>query len=209
MNKSFPPFGKNDVKILARQSCYSGFLKLDKFQLRHRLYAGGWSQPLQREMLGKDPAVGILLFDPDRDEVVLVRQFRIGAIEHESGAWLLELVAGMVEKGEDPEQVAIRESREEADCVPVNLIRICSYFNSPGTTDEHLTLFCGRVNADQASGVHGLSEEHEDIEVVVMPLDKVVKGIANGAINNAMTIIALQWLQLNKTAVLQAWSAPA
>jgi len=137
---------------------------------------------------------------------VLVRQFRVGLIDHQADAWLLELVAGMVKPGEKAEQVAIRESIEEADCEPTDLIRICEYFNSPGTSNEKLTLFCGRVDASTAAGIHGLEEEHEDIEVVVIPLEDAFGAIATGRINNAMTIIAIQWLQLNKATVLKGWN---
>lgn len=205
MSKIPDTFGHDDVEILARQSCFTGFLKLEKIQLRHRLHAGGWSAHLQRELLVKDAAVGVLLFDPGRDQVVLVRQFRIGAIGHANSPWMLELVAGMAGPDEDVKQVAIREAIEESNCVPAHLIRICEYFNSPGTSNEKLTLFCGKVDAGTAGGIHGLSEEHEDIEVVVLSLDEVVKAIADGEINNAMTIIAIQWLQLHKASVAQAW----
>jgi len=202
-------FGRDDVEVLGTENCHTGFLKLEKLQIRHRLHAGGWSAPLQRELLVKGHAVGVLLFDPDRDELVLVRQFRIGLIAENTNPWMLELVAGMVETGEDGAQVAIRETQEEADCTPENLIRICDYFNSPGTSNEKLTLFCGRVDAGAAGGVHGLTEEHEDIEVIVLPLETAIQAVESGEINNAMSIIAIQWLQLHKSAVLQAWNSPA
>ena len=206
MSKSGSRFNRDDVEVLNRENCHSGFLKLEKLRLRHRLYAGGWSEAMQREVILRDEAVGVLLFDPDRDQLVLVRQFRVGLIGQSSDAWLLELVAGMVKPGEEVEQVAIRESIEEADCEPTDLIRICEYFNSPGTSNEKLTLFCGRVDASTATGIHGLVEEHEDIEVVVMPLDDAFQAIASGDINNAMTIIAIQWLQLHKTTILKGWN---
>ena len=208
MSKPSTRFGLADVEVLATETCHAEFLKVEKLDLRHRLHAGGWSQAMQREVLVKDEAVGILLFDPEADEVVLVRQFRVGALANPAGPWMLELVAGMVKAGEDAEQVALRETLEEANCLPQNLIRICSYFNSPGTSNEKLTLYCGQVDASKAGGIHGLAEEHEDIEVVVLALDDVVQQIASGEINNAMTLIAVQWLQLHKAAVLKAWNSP-
>lgn len=205
MSKLTSPLGHSDVEVLSTQTCHEGFLKLDKLVLRHRLHGGGWSVPLQRELLLKDAAVGILLFDPVLDKVVLVRQFRIGAMDSSGGPWLLELVAGMARPDEDPLQVAVRESLEESNCTPEHVIRICDYLNSPGTSNERLMLYCGRVDATTAAGIHGLTEEHEDIEVVVLDLNEAVQAIASGAIHNAMTIIAIQWLQLHKPAVLKAW----
>ena len=166
MSKLESNFEKQDFEVVSREKCYDGFLKLDLLRLRYRLFDGGWSEVLQRELLVKDQAVGILLFDPDRDEIVLVRQFRVGIIDENQSPWLLELVAGMVGDGEQLEQVAMREAGEESNCTPTDLIKMCDYYNSPGASNEKVTLFCGRVDAEGAKGVFGLAEEHEDIEVV-------------------------------------------
>ena len=198
-------FSSEDVEVKARDRCYDGFLPIDLLQLKHSLFAGGWSELVQRELLVKPEAVGILLYDPDRDEVVMVRQFRVGLLDQTESPWLLELVAGMVGDGEELEQVAIRESREEADCTPTNLIRIGSYYSSPGASNEKVTLFCGRVDASAAGGVFGLAEEHEDIEVVVLPRANALAAVHDGSINNAMSIIALQWLELRGQEVLRRW----
>lgn len=206
MSESSASFGRADVEVLSAVKCYDGFLKLEKLELRHRLCAGGWCAPLSREILVKDAAVGVLLYDPVLDKLVLIRQFRAGALGSSQSPWLLELVAGMVGPGEKAAEVAVREALEESACTPTQLIKIYDYFNSPGTSNEKLTLFCGRVDASAAGGIHGLVEENEDIEVVVLAMDAAVQALASGAINNAMTIMAIQWLQLNKTAVLQAWS---
>ncbi len=206
MSESSASFGQADVEILSTVTCYDGFLKLEKLELRHRLFAGGWCAPLHREILVKDAAVGVLLYDPDLDKVVLIRQFRVGALGSSQNPWLLELVAGMVGPGELAQEVAIREAIEESACTPTELIKIYDYFNSPGTSNEKLTLFCGRVDASAAGGIHGLAEENEDIEVVVLSTREAEQALASGAIDNAMTIMAIQWLQLNKTAVLQTWT---
>lgn len=195
-----------DVEVLGRETLHKGFLQLDRFEVRHALFDGGSSDVLQRELLVKDQAVGVLLYDPKNDEVVLVRQFRIGLIDEPQSPWLLELIAGMVGENESLSDVAIRESKEESNCVPMELIEICTYFNSPGTSNEKLTLFCGRVDASSAGGIFGLKEEHEDIEVVVLPFSEVFQATSTGKINNAMTIIAVQWLQLNKLELQGQWS---
>lgn len=205
MTTLHPTFTKADVETLSRETSHSAFLRVDTLWLRHRLFAGGWSEPMRREILLKDGAVGVLLFDPATNQLVLIRQFRAGMIDEEGSAWLLELVAGMVQAGEAGAEVAVRESQEEADCTPVDLVRICEYYNSPGTSNEKVSLFCGRVDAGAIGGIHGLEEEHEDIEVVVLSLEEVVAAIASGLINNAMTIIAVQWLQLHKERLLEEW----
>ena len=205
MTKLESRFSVADVEILSRQNCHEGFLRIEKLHLKHRLFAGGWSEDLLRELLVKDEAVGVLLYDPGRDEVVLVRQFRTGAIVASPTPWMLELVAGIVGEGEELERVAIRESTEEADCIPTDLYKICDYLNSPGASNEKVTLFCGRIDSSGAGGVFGLTEENEDIEVVVLAFSAALAAVESGKIHNAMTIIAIQWLALHKQEIRELW----
>ena len=198
-------FGHEHVSVLSRKPLYAGYLRVDELILRHRLFAGGDSEPFRRELIVRPRGVGVLLYDPGRREAVLVRQFRVGMIDEPRSPWLLELIAGMVDEGEDPLQVAHRESHEESGIEPVNVVRICDYYNSPGVGNEHISLFCGRVDASSAGGIHGLDEEHEDIEVVVVPYDDLIAAVEDGRINNAMTIIAVQWLQLHHEELLRLW----
>lgn len=160
---------------------------------------------MTRELILRPRAVGVLLFDPAQQQVVLVRQIRVGMLDEGQNPWLLELVAGMVESGEEPIEVAARESLEEANTKPQDLLQICEYYNSPGISNERITLFCGRVDATQAGGIFGLDAEHEDIEVVVLSLADALAKVASGEINNAMSIIALQWLQLNQPMLEKSW----
>ena len=160
---------------------------------------------MTRELILRPRAVGVLLFDPAQQQVVLVRQTRVGMLDEGQNPWLLELVAGMVESGEEPIEVAARESLEEANTKPQDLLQICEYYNSPGISNERITLFCGRVDATQAGGIFGLDAEHEDIEVVVLSLADALAKVASGEINNAMSIIALQWLQLNQPMLEESW----
>jgi ADP-ribose pyrophosphatase len=196
-----------DVIVEKRTISHDGFLRVDELLLSHRLFEGGWSQSMKRELQVKAGAVAVLMFDPDRDEVVLVRQFRVGMIDEQASPWLLEIVAGMIEEGESPEDVVIRESMEEADLAPANIIKICEYYNSPGTTNEKVYLYCGRVDASLAGGVHGMVDEHEDIEVVVISFPELVGAVESGQVNNAMTIIATLWLEKNRATVLAQWQA--
>lgn len=205
MNQLNAKFSKSDVEICQRQTSYDGYLKVDKLLLKHRLVLGGWSEEMQREIQIKSGAIAILLLDPARMEVVLVRQFRVGMIDEGQTPWLLELVAGMIEEGELPQDVAVRESEEEADCTPQNIVKICSYYNSPGTTNEKVHLFCGQVDSSKAGGVFGLDSEHEDIEVVVLSVKQLQQAVESGLINNAMTIIASLWLEKHLDAIVNQW----
>jgi ADP-ribose pyrophosphatase len=193
------------IEVGQRETLFDSFLRVDRLKLRHSLFAGGWSELMTRELILRPRAVGVLLFDPAQQQVVLVRQIRVGMLDEGQNPWLLELVAGMVESGEEPIEVAARESLEEANTKPQDLLQICEYYNSPGISNERITLFCGRVDATQAGGIFGLDAEHEDIEVVVLSLADALAKVASGEINNAMSIIALQWLQLNQPMLEESW----
>lgn len=195
------------VEVEARETALDTFLRVDRLRLRHELFGGGFSDTMTRELLLRPRAVGVLLFDPVLEKVVLVRQIRIGMLDEGQDPWLLELVAGMVEPGEQPQEVAARESLEEADLAPQNVVQISEYYNSPGISNERITLFCGRVDSAGAGGVFGLADEHEDIEVVVLDVEEAVSLVEAGKIHNAMTIIALQWLQLHRRELEASWTA--
>ena len=198
-------FQQSDVDILSHASIYKGFLKVDRLHLKHQLFEGGWSERLERELLIKEQAVGVLLIDPETDQVVMVRQFRVGMLWQPQSPWPLELVAGMVDKDETLETVALRETQEETGLAASGLTKICEYFNSPGVSTEKVTLFCAQVDARAASGIHGLESEHEDIKVIAIPRERALEGIRSGAINNAMSVIALQWLELNQKTLDKLW----
>lgn len=197
-------FTRNDVEILSNTNTYDGFFKMQTLTLKHRLFEGGWSQPINRELFVRGKAAGVLLYDRDNDSVILIEQFRIGSLLAESNEggqqnspWLFELVAGIIEPGEAAKDVAIREAKEESGADIQDLIPICDYLVSPGGTNESLALYCAIVDSQHISGVHGLKSEGEDIRVHVVAREEAVKAIYDGRINNAATIIALQWLQLN------------
>ena len=200
-------FGATDVEVLARSCAFDGFFKLEQLQLRHRLFDGGWSAPLTRELFVRDPAVCVLPYDPERDSVLLIEQFRIGALDDPRSPWLLELVAGIVEPGESVADVAHREADEEAGATLTALEPICQYHASPGGSTESIHLLCGRVDSDGLGGVHGLADEGEDIRALVMPRSQAYAAVVDGVINNAATLIALQWLELNHQRLRRQWLA--
>jgi ADP-ribose pyrophosphatase len=193
-------------KILNKQHCYSGFFQLDKYTLQHDLYQGGETKPLVRELFERGHAVAVLLYDPVLDEVVLTEQFRIGALSNATGAWLLEIVAGMIEPNEQELEVAHREVMEESGCIIEKLKHIGQYYVSPGGTTETISLYCAKVDATTATGFHGLEAEGEDIKVVRFSFQQVIELVKNGTINNYSTVLSIQWLQLNKTDIITEFS---
>lgn len=191
--------------IVERETTYDGYFKIVRYRVCHSLFSGGSSGILSRECFERGHSVGVLPYDPRRDVVLLVEQFRIGALETPRGPWLIEIVAGMIEPGESTEQVARRELQEEAGCQPQELLPICRYLVSPGGASEEVALFCARLDTAGLGGIHGKAEEGEDIRVHVMPLEQALAMIASGAIHAAMPIIALQWLALNRARLRGLW----
>ena len=195
-----PPahFGHQDVKLLAEEVGYQGFFRLLRLRLQHKLFAGGWSKEITRELFDRGHAAAVLPYDPIRDEVILIEQFRVGAVYSEASPWLLEVVAGIVEEGESEEEVVRREAQEEAGLTLNSLTRIMSYFPSPGGCGERITLFVGEVDASEAATYAGLASESEDIRVHRLPREQAMQWLAEGKIDNASSIIALQWLALQR-----------
>ncbi len=196
----------NQIEILEKKNCYEGFFKLVRYRLKHTLFAGGWSRELLREVLERGHAAAVLPYDPIRDQVVMIEQFRPGAIGHANGAWLWEIVAGILEAGETPSDVVHREAVEEMGCPVSDIIHICDFFVSPGSTNETTALFCGRVNATQAGGIQGIVSENEDIQVHTLSFSTALERLQTGKIHFAPAIIALQWLALHRDEVRARWS---
>jgi len=189
---------KKKLDIISREAIYDGFFSMEKIQLKHTLYEGGWSNELTRELFHRGECVAVLLYDPKTDEVVLIEQFRMGAIENPEQAWLLEIVAGAIETGETAESVALREVAEEANCQVQQLTKIMKFYTTPGGSAEQIHLFCGIVDTTKVGGIHGLKDEQEDIKVSTVKFDQAYAMLATGEIESAIAIIAIQWLALNK-----------
>jgi ADP-ribose pyrophosphatase len=194
-----------DFEIVEKSTAYQGYFRIDRYRFRHRQFAGGWSGEIKREVFERGHAVGVLAYDPARDAVILIEQFRIGAVAGGMPAWQSEVIAGIIDEGETPEAVAHREAREEAGCTIRDLVRICHYLVSPGGSSETVQLYCGRVDSTGVGGIHGLPEEHEDIRVEVVPFGEARKRLLASRFGNAPTIIALQWLILNRDMLRARW----
>tara|TARA_B110000285_G_scaffold210388_1_gene252210 strand:- start:184 stop:807 length:624 start_codon:yes stop_codon:yes gene_type:complete len=202
-----PTFQRPDVRIAHQETVYQGFYQVQKLKLQHRLFNGGWSKELQRELVVRLPAVAVLMYDANRDEVVLIEQFRVGGMAHEGGPWQLEMVAGMIDTEETSEQVAVRECKEESGAIIAesDLELVCTYLVTPGGSNESLDIYCAPVDASQLSGVHGLPTEGEDIQVQVIERQVLWQMLQQGQLTNAATIIAAQWLQLHYPRLKTQW----
>jgi ADP-ribose pyrophosphatase len=197
---------KYAVDIIDREPCFDGFLRLVRYRLRHSLFSGGWSPIIERERIEDLNSAAALLYDAARDQVVMVEQFRIGALEQGRGAWTLEPVGGVLKAGEDAGEVVRREAMEEAGCEILDLASIGAYHVSPGTSADRIRLFCGRVDAALAGGIHGLREEGEDTRVIVIDAEQAIGHLCSGKIDTSSAIIAIQWLAMNRDRLRVEWN---
>lgn len=207
-------FGADDVEVFERVRDHDGYFKIDTYFVRHKKFEGGLSEVMSREVFERGHAVAVLLFDPILDKLVLIEQFRIGAYaalaspwfdEKTHSPWLMECVAGIIDEGETPEDVAKRECLEEANCTVLALEPIAHYLVSPGGTTESVFLYCARVDASNAGGVHGLDHEHEDIRVFSVDAELALNWLSEGRYTNSMTLIAMQWFALNHPRLRALW----
>ncbi|WP_392561810.1 ADP-ribose diphosphatase [Orbus sturtevantii] len=208
INKSPILFSKKDVINLTKRILYKGFFSLWEYRFQYRKFDGSISEVVTREILERGHAVVLLAYDVNCDNVILIEQIRIAAIETQDTPWLLELIAGMIDhKGESIEDVARREAKEEAGIDIGRCKPIISYLASPGGLTEQLHILVGEVDSSTANGIHGLDEENEDIKVHVVSREQAYRWVENGLINNAASIIALQWLQINHQKLKNEWQS--
>ena len=197
---------RSDVEVIERKTVFQGYFRVDRFRLRHKLFAGGWSSEMSREVFERGHAVTVLPYDPARDEVVLIEQFRPGAFAAGKNPWLIECVAGIIEDGEMPEDVAYREIVEETGLSVSDLWHMLGMFVSPGAVTEFIELYLGRVDARDAGGVHGLDHEHEDIRVFKCAFGKALDMLDDGRIIDCHTVTSLHWLALHRDEVRARWT---
>lgn len=197
-------FSKDDVVVEKRETLFQGFYRMDKLHLRHRQFAGGMGPVINRELFVRPAAVGVLIYDPEGDCVLLIEQFRVGALS-DAHPWQMEIVAGLIEPGEHPDEVVRREAKEEAGVELQRVERVMEFLPSPGGSDERFALYVASADLSLAGGIHGLPEEGEDIRVNVMSVNQAMAAVERGRINNAPCILALQWLALNKPRLQARW----
>jgi len=194
------------IEILDKTTAFQGYFRIDRYRLHHETFAGGMSPEITREVFERGHAAAALPYDPIRDEIVLLEQFRIGAHAAGREPWMIEIVAGIIEAGENPEELVAREMDEEAGLAVQALEPIGSYLMSPGGTSEMTHFFCARVDAEAAGGLFGLYHEGEDIRAFVVSADAVAELLASGRIENAAAAIALQWFLLNRASLRGKWT---
>jgi ADP-ribose pyrophosphatase len=187
---------------------FGDLFRVKRARLQHRRFDGGMSEPITRISFERGDSVGVLLHDPREDTVILVRQFRYPVFttldpEERDGegarrAWILELVAGVVDGDRSVWQVAHKEPLEEAGYRVIgDLEPITTLYPSPGGTSERIHLFLGEAAGGLRAGKGGgLASGSEDIQTVVVPLDEAMEMVASGEIQDAKTIVALQYLVL-------------
>ncbi len=205
MTNSANPSANQKVEQIECVRAYDGYFAVDRYRLRHSLFAGGMGGEIVREVFERGHTAAVLPYDPVRDEVVLIEQFRIGAYAGGRPPWLVEIIAGIIEDGETPADVARREAKEEAGCQIDRLEPVGDFIVSPGGSSEVISIFCGETTARGIGGVHGLADEGEDIRVLVVPAAAAFDMVRTGAIYGASPVIALQWLALNHADLRRRW----
>lgn len=198
-------YRQTDVEPLQDEVVYNGFSKVTVYHMRHKRYDGTWTEPLKRELIGSSDAVNVLPYDPVLDCVVLVEQFRVSAYARGDKPWLVECIGGLIDGNETPEQVAIREAKEETGCSLNDLVKIGKMFTSPGIFAEYSTMFCARTDARNISGFHGLETEHEDIRVLTPSFDDAMAALDDGRISSAPAFVCLNWLARRREKLRERW----
>ena len=183
-----------DVVIAGREVLAEGFRRYERL----RVCRSGENVPRPLDVLRSGPAAAVLPIDPGRDEVVLLRQFRLAAHLANGRGNLVEIVAGHVEADEQPAEAARRECVEEIGVAPGLLVELFTYLTSPGMSDEEITLFLGVVDASGVPERAGAAAEHEETVPMRVPIDAALAALANGTVRDGPLIIALQWLALNR-----------
>lgn len=187
-----------DYKILHQNTAYNGFFKIEKLKIQYDKFTGGQIEPQTREVFERGHAAAVIPYDPIRDAILWIEQFRPGALQANFNPWVIETIAGMIEPNETPEEVIIRESIEEAGCKIKNIEKISSYLVSPGGTSEVIHLFCAQADTSDIERHHGLIGEGEDIRTHVLSFAESLKWYQAGKLNSATPMLAMQWLILNR-----------
>jgi len=200
-------FGAADVEVGALRRAYTSFLAVQELKLRHRRFDGGWTGELDRSVIAWGDAVTILPYDPKRDRVLLIEQFRPGpAARGDRNPWCIEVVAGRIDRLESAEATARREAREEAGLEIGRLVETGGYYPTPGLACEHLTGFVGEADLLGEGGLHGLADEHEDIRTIVLGFDAAMAAVAAGAVNTGPALVALLWLAAHRDRLRREWA---
>ncbi len=188
---------KPNYKIISKKNIHSGFFKMNEIVVKYKKYDGSWSNNVKRELFGGAQVSGLLPYDPIKKEIILIQQFRPGTISKNVDNYLDEIVAGIIDPGEEPEITAKRECLEETGCEVKKLIPINSFFPSPGSSESFFHLFLGEVKSFDGKRIMGLKNENEDILVRSYKISEIKEKLEKGKFINGLTLVALQWFFLN------------
>jgi len=188
---------KPKYKIINKKNIYKGFFEMYEYDLIHQKHDGNWSDEIKREIFGGAHVASLLPFDPIKKEILLIQQFRVGIISRHKDSLLYEIVAGIVDKNEEPDHASIRECYEETGCMVKKLVHIQDYFPAPGSSESFYHLYLGEIDSFKGSRIRGLENENEDIMVTSFKVDEVKQMLDKKMIKNGLTLIALQWFFLN------------
>jgi ADP-ribose pyrophosphatase len=196
-----------DLDIIHQERILDSYLKVDRYNLRHSAHNGGWVGPMLREVVQRPNAVAVLPYDPVAEKILLIEQFRLPAHLAGMPGWQLELVAGLNDKNESPEEIARREAIEEANCELGQLKLACHYLLCPGMSTETLYSYVAKFDSTAWRGdIHGLAVEHEDIRASLHDVAKIPEILATGHTGNVILILALQWFLLNHAQLRAEWA---
>jgi ADP-ribose pyrophosphatase len=201
-----PDKSRETAELVRHEVAFQGYFKVGRYFFRHSLFNGGRSKIISREVFERGQAAAVLLYDPRRDEVVFIRQFRAGSHVAGHHAWSWEIVAGIIEAGESGADLVRREAVEEAGLEAEELIPIYRLMLTPGACSESCEIFLGRVDTGKAGGVFGLDSEDEDILVKPLPFSVAYSMMEQGEVDNAVAVIAMQWLALHREEVHRRWT---
>jgi len=201
------------VDVVRKETPFQGYFKIERYHLRHQLFDGDMGPEIDREVFERGHAVSALLYDPAPDRLVFIEQFRMGAYAakfspwygDDFNPWLTEIVAGIIEDGEDPDDVIRRETVEETGCQVEKLKQIFHYLASPGGTTESVFCYVAQVDSENASGIHGVKQEGEDIRVFTVSVGEAFQMMDDGVFKNSMTLIPMQWFRNNHLDLRKEW----
>ncbi|OEY94494.1 hypothetical protein BJI46_03400 [Acinetobacter qingfengensis] len=190
-------FKQEDVEIIRTQTRYKGFVQVEVLNLKHRLFASKQFGPeISREIVRRRQAAGVFVYDPYLEKFLLIEQFRAGALNAGDTPWQLEIIAGLIDEGEDGIQCVTREALEEANCQLQNVHFIQRYHTSTGASNEIFYFYAATADLSQAGGIHGEASEGEDIRVHLFRYTDIDALLQHDLIRNAELLVAIQWFQL-------------
>jgi ADP-ribose pyrophosphatase len=188
-------YSASDVTIESREFLFRGFIQVEKVNLTHRLFhRSEYSPIIQRELIHRPEAAGVLLYNNQQQRFALIEQFRVGALNDSESAWQLEIIAGVLDGNESPETCIRRESLEESGCEINELQHLFSFYPSAGACAEFFHLYAAEVDLPSTGGIFGVPGEGEDIQLHLFDYAEITMLFKNNRLKNAPVIMALQWL---------------